>query len=108
MIDYDDCVIMNKEMFHIRGKKTKEQRKMEYYSAYLTEQTLFAYGDHYEFFRTYDRKSKQWITSKISFSRLLHDFRVERIEEEEAVKITGNKLPEKEYREYCDMISGSK
>ena len=108
MIDYDDCVIMNKETFHIREKKMKEQRKIEYYSAYLTEQTLFAYGDHYEFFRTYDRKSKQWITSKISFSRLLHDFRVERIEEEEAVTITGNNLPETEYREYCDMISGSK
>ncbi|MGM9665124.1 MAG: hypothetical protein ACI3XX_01120 [Eubacteriales bacterium] len=86
----------------------KEEKKLEYYLAYLTEETLFAHGDYYEFFRTYDKESKQWITSKISFSRLLHDFRVKEIGEEEAKEITGNNLPEGEYRDYCDMLSGRK
>ena len=53
----------------------EDKKKLEYYLADLTEETLFAYGNYYEFFRTYDKKSRQWIISKGSYSRFLHDFR---------------------------------
>ncbi|MGN0823787.1 MAG: hypothetical protein ACI4MB_01820 [Candidatus Coproplasma sp.] len=82
-----------------------KQNNLEYYLGYLTEETLFAYGECYEFFRSYDRKRRQWIISKISFSQLLHDFRVEQIDKEKAKELTGDNLPIEAYCKYCDMLS---
>ena len=51
-----------------------EEKTLTYYLLSLSEETLFVYGDCYEFFRFYDKKNKQWTISKISFSQMLHDF----------------------------------
>lgn len=83
----------------------EEQKKLSYYLAYLTEETLFAFGDYYEFFKMYDRKNRSWFSSKISFSQMLHDFRYREIDEEEAKKITGSHLPIEQYHAHCDLLS---
>ena len=86
----------------------EEQKKLSYYLAYLTDETLIAFGDYYEFFKMYDRKNKNWVSSKISFSQMLHDFRFREISEEEAKKITGNHLPIELYQAHCDLLSNHK
>lgn len=82
-----------------------EGKALTYYLIFLTEETLFAYGDCYEFFRFYDKKNKQWTISKISFSQMLHDFWYKKISEAEAKKLTDNNLPTKDYQKYCDRLT---
>ena len=82
-----------------------EEKTLTYYLLSLSEETLFVYGDCYEFFRFYDKKNKQWTISKISFSQMLHDFWYKEISEDEAKIITSNNLPTKDYQEYCNRIT---
>lgn len=78
------------------------QKKPEYY---LADGTLFAHGDYYDFFRTYNKKSGQWETCRVSFSRFLHDFWYTEISEAQAKEITGGNLPLDDYKEYCERLS---
>ncbi|MGN0813768.1 MAG: hypothetical protein ACI4MH_00875 [Candidatus Coproplasma sp.] len=82
----------------------EDENKLEYYLADLTEETLFAYGSHREFFRTYDKESGKWVVSKISYSRFLHDFWYREISEEQAKELTGGNLPTDDYKKYRQNV----
>lgn len=84
--------------------KLKDMRgKLVYY---ILEEwdALFAYGECFEFFERYDRKSKCWRPSEISYSRFLHDFNGREVDEGQARQIAGGDLPQEKYAEYCRMI----
>ena len=83
----------------------EEQNDLEYY---IIEETLFAYGNYYDFFRTYNKKTGQWETSKLSPSQFFHDFWYKKITENEAKEITGNNLPIDAYEKYCESLSNLK
>ncbi|MGM9969410.1 MAG: hypothetical protein ACI35S_03335 [Anaeroplasma sp.] len=108
-MDYSGINIKELDSFitNVRGYKMMEN-KLTYYLAYLTEETLFAYGNYYEFFRVYNSKNKEWVTSKLTFSQLLHDFITKEISEETAKEITDGNLPLTQYQHYCELISSYK
>lgn len=54
----------------------------------------------------FDSNSKDWVSSSLSYSELLHDFKIEDIDEEEAKTITKNKLPDDKYLHHYKLING--
>lgn len=80
-----------------RGENTKESKKLTYYRA---EKTLFAHGDFYDFFQSYNKESGQWETCRVSFSQFLHNFWYREISE--------GRLSTEAYQKYCKVFSGFK
>ena len=91
------------EAFMSRGENMEESKKLTYY---LAEETLFAYGDFYDFLQTYNKESGQWETCRVSFSQFLHDFWYREISEDEARAISEGCLPTEAYQKYCEVFSG--
>lgn len=84
----------------------KVELKLEYFTAKFDEKRLFAHGDFYDFLIMFDPNSKDWVSSPLSYSELLHDFKIEDIDEEEAKIIAKNKLPDDKYLHYYKLING--
>ena len=65
---------------------------------------VLAYEGSCEFFVRFVARTGEWEDMGISFSEFRHDYEFKEISADEAMQKANGRLPESEYKQYCDII----